>query len=234
MNKIIIGFLLCIAFCVELNAQTGGNNIPESLDTSFVFTSPRSLIRDSNDVNIYKNALGIDLLLSNAGVGIGFFYDRNITNDWKVISELFYSPMRNTDELESAWDSSRYEWIAPTKIRRLYIFPLTLGVQRYIRIGNLTKSFHPFISAILTPTYIWEMPYERNWFDDVKYSKGHFRFGGGLQIGADFGMSTNSLVTIKVRYTYVPFGGDGLESVKGSPIKNFGGLFLSLSLGGQR
>jgi len=76
------------------------------------------------------------------------------------------------------------------------------------------------------------MPYADNWFRDVRYSKGYFRIGGGAQIGADFGALYTSLISVRMRYIYTPFGGEGLESVRDSPIQNFGGFYISLALGG--
>jgi hypothetical protein len=34
-----------------------------------------------------------------------------------------------------------------------------------------------------------------------------------------------------LRYYTIPFGGEGLESIQGVPINNFGGVFLTLSVG---
>lgn len=66
----------------------------------------------------------------------------------------------------------------------------------------------------------------------MKYSKAHYRMGGGVQVGADFGAMNTSYLSVRMRYLYTPFGGDGLESVQGSPIFNFGRFYISLVFGG--
>lgn len=205
-------------------------------DTNFIFTSPHPLIIDENQSILYKNVIGIDLLFSNSGVGIGFFYDRSFNKNYKFISEIYFSGVKNSDELEYLFNYDRYDYIIANKVKRLYILPLSVGVQRYINIGNLTKSFRPYIGIVATPTLIWEMPYNKtadnDWFDDVKLSKPHYRMGAGIQIGADFGAINTTFMSFKMRYIYTPFGGNGLESVKNSPIYNFGRFYISLSLGG--
>lgn len=220
----------CNFFTVAFSQTTGSPTI--SPDTNFIFTSPRPLISDGSTDFIQKNISGINILLSNFGVGFGLIYERIISKDYKFASELFFTPVKNTDELELIPDYNLYQYRVPNKIRRIYAIPLNVGMQRYIDIGSLGKSFRPFVGVLATPTFIWEMPYKSHWFGDAKYSKGHFRMGGGVQIGADFGAINTSFISVRMRYIYTPFGGEGLESVIDSPIKNFGGFYISLALGG--
>jgi hypothetical protein len=56
--------------------------------------------------------------------------------------------------------------------------------------------------------------------------------GGGVQIGADFGAVNTSYLSVKMRYLYTPFGSDGLESMRDSPIFNFGRFYISAAIGG--
>jgi hypothetical protein len=50
-------------------------------------------------------------------------------------------------------------------------------------------------------------------------------------MGANFGSNNKTLVSANIRYYIIPFGGEGLESIKDLPITQFGGIFLSLSFG---
>lgn len=171
-NSILILVLaLYLSLAVPMFAQaTGGSSpagtsttdAPSWQDTVFVFTSPRPLIADANSTIIDKNVGGGDILLSNSGVGLGVFYERIIDEDWKFVSELFFSPVRNTDELEYLFDYNRYEYIVAGKVNRLYILPAIFGVQRYINIGELSKTLRPYIGIVASPTLIWEMPYISN------------------------------------------------------------------------
>lgn len=233
MKKIILLVISNILYILSTSAQQPAdtNYIPIK-DTTFIFTPARPLIVNAETQILYKNVAGLDLLFSNSGVGLGLFYDRILHQDYKFITEIYFSGVKNTDELAYLYDWDRYDYVIANKIRRLYILPISVGVQRYIDIGHLSKSFRPFISLVATPTLIWEMPYQKDWFRDAKYSKAHYRMGGGFQIGSDFGAINTSFMSFKMRYIYTPFGEGGLESVIGSPINNFGRFYISLSLGG--
>ena len=51
-------------------------------------------------------------------------------------------------------------------------------------------------------------------------------------IGASFGsLGKGSFIGVNIRYYTIPFGDPGLESLAALPISNFGGVFLSLSVG---
>ena len=221
----------CKFTAFSLSAETSSTGLsPTHLDTTFIFTSPHPLICDGSSEFSQKNVAGFELLLSNFGVGFGLFYDRILSKEYKFSTELFFTGVKNTDELKYI-DYYFYDYRVPNKIRRIYAIPLTVGIQRYIDIG-MSKSFRPFFEVMAVPTLIWEMPYNDHWFSDVKYSQSHFRIGGGMQIGADFGAVSTSFLSVRMRYIHTPFGGGGLESVINSPIKNFGGFYISLALGG--
>ena len=226
---LLIGCKSAVAFSQSAEIPSTGLS-PTHLDTTFIFTSPRPLISDGNIDFLQKNVAGFELLLSNFGVGFGLFYDRILSKEYKFSSEIFFTGVKNTDELKF-WNSYFYDYRVPDKVRRIYAIPLSVGMRRYIDIG-MSESFRPFVGVMAVPTLIWEMPYNDHWFSDVKYSQSHFRIGGGMQIGADFGAVSTSFLSIRMRYIHTPFGGGGLESVRNSPIKNFGGFYISLALGG--
>ena len=221
-------------FAVQNTEISPGDPIIDTLleNNDFVFYSPRPLIIDEMSQYIHKNIIGFDIMFSNSGFGFGLFFDRIINQNYKIISEIFFTPIKNSQEIASIWDWNRYEYLVNGKINRLYSIPLIIGVQRYIDIGTLTKNIRPYLMLGVNPTLIWKMPYESTWFDDVGSSKALYRMGYGFQIGTDIGTINTSFISVKIRYMYTPFGGDGLESVKGSPINNFGRFYLSLALGG--
>jgi len=89
----------------------------------------------------------------------------------------------------------------------------------------------PFISAGIGPTFILSTPYDREFFNAFGYGAFYTRFGAFIGAGANFGNTNRSIMGLNIRYYFIPFGGNGLESIRDLPIKNFGGVFLSLSLG---
>ena len=56
--------------------------------------------------------------------------------------------------------------------------------------------------------------------------------GGYAGVGADFGIG-KSLITLNFKYYIIPFGGDGLLSVKNNPITDFGGFFIGITFGSK-
>jgi hypothetical protein len=94
-------------------------------------------------------------------------------------------------------------------------------------------------TLIIKTPYITEgadgIPYYHEFFSSFGDATFYGRFGGFVGIGAYFGnIAKGNLVGANIRYYAIPFGGAGLESMAGLPITNFGGIFLSLTVGNQR
>ncbi len=197
-------------------------------DTIYTFISPRPLLLGAR-AQAKRNTIGLEVLFSGSGLGIGCQMERVLNTDYKLNWGIFFSGKRASDEIE--YYDNYGNSIIYNKINRLYVLPLNIGIQRYINIKDLGKTFRPFVNAMLNPALIWQIPYRSSWFNDLKFSEWHFRFGGGIAVGADFGEINTSLISFKLKYLYIPYGSSGLESIKDLPIKNFGGFFLSLTAG---
>jgi hypothetical protein len=222
-----------MAFFMSFNiisAQVKGDDVKKfNPDTVFIFEPARPLINPETKSNILNKAWGVDLLFSNSGFGLGFFYQYNITKDLFSFASLYISGARNTDEFEYYnWETGQY--FIYNKVNRLYMFPVTVGLQQYVFTDVISESLKLFVQGGLGPTFILSTPYEKEFFNAFSYASFYTRFGTFLGLGADVG-SGNTLLSINMRYYYIPFGGNGLESIRDYPIKDFGGIFLSLSLG---
>ncbi len=218
----------------EVSAQVTGDAPgdlpldPSTNDSVMVFTSPRPLLEDA-DPNARKlDAWGFDLLFSQNGFGFGGFYRREFNRDFFGFLHLGASGAKNTDELEQ-FDNERGLFV-PDKINRLFMFPVTLGLERRLFADDISNSFRPYVQAGAGTTMILATPYEKNFFPAFGDAKFFVRPSGFIGFGAYVGESKSSLTAVNFRYYYIPFGGDGLESVRGFPIENFGGIFLSLSV----
>jgi outer membrane protein W len=111
------------------------------------------------------------------------------------------------------------------------MFPLTFGLQYYILKDKLTDSFKPYFSAGAGPTLILSTPYEKEFFNSFGYGTFYGRFGGFVGLGANLGANSNSLLGLNLKYYFIPFGGKGIESIQDFPMKDLGGVFLSLTVG---
>ncbi len=241
ITKYISGAILAFVYAVPAFAQTPGDEPTENptrgerprgnSDSTIVFQSPRPLI-DPLEAEKRRSSYGLIGSLSTSGFGVGAFYQREFMKDWSYTVDLIASGARNTDELETGQDPLTGLTYIPNKVNRVYLLPLMAGVQHRVFSDKLTDSFRPFVSAGVGPAFIYTTPYEVEFFRALTHGEFYTRFGGfigaGAQVGAP-GLRTSTGVS--ARYYYIPFGGEGIESVKGSPIKDFGGLQLSVSVG---
>jgi outer membrane protein W len=232
---ILLTLLIVVNSYINSFSQIKGKETPGfNPDTIFVFNSPRSLIY-SETKNEITSAWGIDLMLSDNGFGLGMFFQENLTSDWIAFSSLYFSGARNTDELE-LYDRATNRFIVEDKINRLFMIPLTLGIERYFFRDVLHENLKPYLRAGLGPSFILSTPYENyenDFFKSFGKAKLYTRFGAFIGAGVDIGSGDNALVSVDIRYYYIPFGDEGLESIKDNPITDFGGIFLSLSLGAR-
>lgn len=234
MIKIINIAIIAIFLLLSSNeavSQIKGKEPPKfNPDTVFIFESPRPLISDIGLVKQLMNTWGMELLFSESGFGAGVFYGKAFDKDWSAFASLYASGSRNSDEFEY-WDYERREYRVPNKVNRLYMFPLMIGVERIFLRNVISDSFLPYAQLGVGPTLILATPYEREFFNAFGYADLYLRFGGFIGLGATFNTTKHTITKANIRYYYIPFGGNGLESIKDFPISNFGGIFLSLSLG---
>ncbi|MBK9182431.1 MAG: hypothetical protein IPM83_04805 [Ignavibacteria bacterium] len=240
MRQTTIISALCIALTLVLGPQLAFTQItgedPMPTDTTMIFTPARPLMEEIASNALANNAAGLDLLFSGSGWGIGGFYHHRLAEDVSVFGHVAISPRRNADEIENVWYNG-YIPVVANKVNRLFMFPITAGVQYRLFSQTLQETFRPFISAGITGTPILQTPYLQDgrfyeFFESFGYGTWHFRMGGVVGVGAVFGsLGKGSLIGVNVRYYTIPYGEPGLESLAGLPITNFGGVFLSLSVG---
>jgi hypothetical protein len=169
------------------------------------------------------------MLLSNFGYALGLFYQRNLTQDLSLFTSLYLSGARKSDEFETVDRNGNY--VVEGKINRLYVFPLMVGVQYAPFSDALGASFKPYLETGMGPSFIVSTPYDREFFNAFKYASGYTRFGAFIGIGSNLSSKGQSILGINLRYYFIPFGGNGLESIINQPLTDFGGLFISLNIG---
>lgn len=240
MKYLVLGYI--VIFNYNSHCQTpGGDKQPEfNPDSVFIFDSPRSLIIKGDKTNSKPTSYGLDINLSDSGFGVGFFWQKQVlSGDMILFSNLLISGARNSDEFDE-YNQFTGIWQVRNKINRLYKFPLTFGLQYFIFKDALSESLQPFLTLGLGPTFVLSNPYTYDrvpngevmgWFKSFSYGELTTRFGGSFGIGAYFGNINNAILGVNIKYYYVPYGGDGIESVKGLPITNLGGVFLTLTVG---
>ena len=238
--RAIIYITIVILFSLNVFSQMKGPNEKEyNKDTVFIFESPRPLITYNDQKKSISSAYGLDITLTEAGFGFGGFFNEYISNDLLVFASLYITGARNSDEFEM-WDVYNQRYQVQNKINRLFRFPLTFGLQYFMFQDKMSESLQPYISAGIGPTFIISTPYTVDripngevvgWFASFNEADLYTKLGGFIGVGANIGNIANSILSVHIKYYYVPFGENGLESVIGLPITNFGGVFLGLSFG---
>ena len=198
-------------------------------DSMIVFKSPRPLISDQQEMIQSSSFWSIELLFSGNGFGAGCSFSKHLSPTLSLQALLGITGNRNSDELEYI-DPFTGNTFIPDKINRLFSFALTIGLQKRLFKESLSDSFRPFIGAGLGYAMIVQIPYNQNLIQTEQRTLAHGRPAGYIAIGSAFGSEGRTSLSATMRYYYVPFGGNGLESIKELPIRDFGGLFIALGI----
>lgn len=237
---IIVVMLTSSALCAQQSEPAGEG--PRG-DTVFIFKSPRELITYDARTGNVKSAIAAQFYMSDSGPGAGFFYSHYFSPSTTAFFNFIVGGARNSDEFEQLvanQETGFWEYRVENKINRLFTVPITLGLQKFVFANTISESLRPYIMAGGGSSLIIAAPYVENrqlgaektdWFGAFGDADFYFRPTAFAGFGAYFGSAERSLIGVDIRYYYIPFGGDGLESIKEQPIDNFGGLYLSLSVG---
>lgn len=226
-------YLFCLLSVVAIvPAQTSQVGSASVADSVFVFQSPRPLLSEgtANKPKMLSTS-GVEVLFSGSGFGFGGFYQRAFGDDFVGFVSAAISGARNSSEFESAYDPDTYQWYVPGKVNRLYMLPVTIGLNMKVLQNELSDNIRPFISAGVSPTFIFSAPYSEDLFTSWSHATSYLRGGVFAGVGTYIGSPNKGSLGVNVRYYFIPFGGNGLESIRDLPMKDFGGLFLSLSIG---
>jgi hypothetical protein len=215
-------------------------------DTTIVFTPSRAHLLGSEESAITTHAWGIDLMLSNNGFGLGGFFRNRLTADLSWFASLAVSDVKDDQEVEY-YDIYGRSY-SPYKKNRLLLVPLFAGVEYRLFREEIADNFRPYVSAAVGPAMMVIAPYQRTvttdfgggqsmteyqqieFFESLKYATTQYTLGGYIGAGAYFGSESGTLSGISVRYYFIPFQ-EGIETLEGVYVNNFGGLYITLNFG---
>ncbi len=247
-------------FSIKSYSQIPGEEPPAfNPDTTFIFKSPRPLLEPDIRKKDPVFGYGLSVLFSNNGFGLGGFFSYKLAHELYTFASLNISGARKTEEFETPiyydpyYNPYSYYLRVERKKNRLFNIPFMFGVQKFFFSNKLSDNFKPFAEAGMGLSFIISTPYQEppydferdmygyviadslgyyyDFFESFKHAKLHIRPGGFIGIGANFESIPKSILGINIRYYYIPYGGDGLESIVKQPLKDFGGLFISLNIG---
>jgi len=177
-----------------------------------------------------SNAWGMDIMVGDAGFGLGTFLRKQLDVKWTATADISISEAKDEREFEF-YDYYLGTFVTANKKNRIFQIPLNFGMQYRLFENEITDNLRPYLNAAIGPTLLITTPYSEEFFNSFGKAQAKYAVGGYIGFGANFGLDKSSLVGINVRYYYSKVLGDGVESLQGKVKKNIQGFFITLNLG---
>jgi hypothetical protein len=238
MQRILFIFACCIVCTVASPARDSGDGKPsaDSASSSFASLMPppgdlKSLLAPPSPH--LMSALGINLLISTNGYGLGGFYRHEFSDEYAGIIDLSISETED-DQAESFYDPYTGLETTPGEVNRFLLFPLYAGVEKRLFKDDIVDNFRPYIMGAVGPTMIYSFPSNEDFFTALGQGHSNYTFGGFIGGGAYFGSQRSNVMGVNFRYYFIPYP-PGIESFdSGTQITNktqFGGFYISFTFG---
>jgi hypothetical protein len=188
---------------------------------------------------------GLDILLSNNGFGLGGFYRYELNDELSLMLSLAISDVKDDAEVEQFDYYTGQDYVQGKK-NRLLLIPLTVSMQYRLFKDDIVDNFRPFVMAGAGPTAIFVAPYvydqiyydvfgypyreKIDFFTSLKFGRLRYSMGAFIGAGVYFGMEKGSLTCLSIKYFLARFP-DGIEVMYNGYTKDFGGLFITLTIG---
>ena len=193
-----------------------------SIGTAFAADSPKETSTSTKKEP--RNNWGLSFNYTESGFGLSSSYFINVWKDTDLFFNLLITGVSDDREIE------RYDIFGNSEIigkeNRIFMIPLSIGLQKYMFKDDLEGNFKPIISAGITPTLVLTNPADKGFFEAMGYFKTGFAFGGFVGIGMEYIQLDNMSFAFSARYYYLPVIGREINSLENEPIKNLGGLQL--------
>jgi hypothetical protein len=213
-------------------------------DTTIIFTPSNPNLIRKDAYRPSSEGWGMDIMMSNNGFALGGFYRYELDQALSLGASLAISDVKDDAEFEQ-YDYYGQSYV-PGKKNRLLMIPLMATIQYRLFQESIADNFRPFVGAGFGPTMVfvapytydqiqydfWGTPYKEkmDFFSSLKYGHPRYTLGGYISAGAFFGLDKGTISGLSVKYFWAPFP-DGIEVMEGGYIKNFGGLYITLTFG---
>lgn len=241
---------MLVGISVEASAQQHQAGFATLMPTR---TSLDTIATDtSGDQPTYRNAWGLDILVSNDGFGLGTFYRREFSDDLFGFAMFSISEAKDEREFEQFDPFLPGVSYVPGKLMRFLVMPLTIGVQYRVFKDAIADNFRPFINAGVGPTMIFAAPFvemvrtasgtpvpsQVEFFKSLGKGQPHYTATAFIGVGANFGTEKANVLGVNFRYYFTYLFGNGLPSLYNLNTgeiagrkKDFGGFFITLNVG---
>ncbi len=174
------------------------------------------------------SAMGVNVLVSNGGFGLGTFYRRTYSEDLSAFIDLSFSEAKDDEEKDFVDYYGRL--VTPGKVNRFLAIPLFIGVEHRLFREAIVDNFRPFVSAAAGPVMLYVFLAEEEFFTGIGHGHPVYTAGGYVGVGAYFGSERSNVMGLHLRYYVIPYPA-GLESMQNVTKKQFGGFYIALSFG---
>lgn len=212
MKKLLLSVIIIIPL-LNVNAQEIGELAPDKKPEVFP-----------------DNILGLDIMFSEGGFGLGGFYRRQFSGKITAFADISISEAKDEREIEY-YDYYTNQTYTVGKKNRIFLIPVNFGIQYRLFEDVIYDNLRPYLNAGVGPTLVLTTPYSEEFFKAFSYAEPKVAAGGYFGFGANFGIDKSSLVGINIRYYIIQFFDNGVESLTGKYNKTLGGFFLTINLG---
>lgn len=228
---------MAVSFLVFTIANAQDTSSGYRSDSTFVFGTMTNPAVIQSPPNTMVNSMGVDIMVSTGGFGLGIFYRHEFSDDFAGYIDFSISESKDDQEIEF-YDPYTGRTFVPGKANRFLNMPLMAGVQHRLFKEDILDNFRPYLNAAVGPTMIYVFPYNEEYFRAL--GKGHpvYTVGGYIGVGAYFGSERAALFGLNLRYYWIPYPG-GVTSMEQRTFagtttvakKEFGGFYLTFSFG---
>jgi len=159
-----------------------------------------------------KNERGFGVVLTNKGVGAGYFYNWK-RNPYSVFTSAFeIISIKGKNEIPISTIDPITGRIVNFKIgdRNLLLFPILFGYRRHLWVDQLVSNMRPYVQLSGGPVMAFDLTEGRDvgFFEQFRDGKAHYtvgiRFGGGALIQT----SKKNFINLNINYSIIDFGID--------------------------
>ena len=197
----------------------------DSTSSSAVATGLKKI---SSVEEYHRNSLGIDLLISTGGFGMGSFYRHEYSD---VLSSFIdFSISEAGDDAEKEYIDYFGNRYTPGKVNRFLVLPFFAGLEKRLFKDDIVDNFRPYVTAAAGPSMIYVFPYNEEFFTGIGKGSPRYFLGGYIGFGAYFGTEHSNVLALNMRYYFLPYP-KGLEDLQGQTKTEFGGFYITLKFG---
>ena len=220
MNKIFLYFIVTIFTIPGFSFAQDSVNVETKVKTK---VEPKVSIP-----SVPRNHWSMNFVYTDNGFGLCANLYKKVNSEMDLVGGVMFAGVKDKNEVE-IYDIFGNSYVNG-KINRVYIMPVTLGIQNYLFSNTLDETLRPFVSIGISPTLVLSNPYDKDFFKALGYFNAAFAFGGYAGIGMEYRESGNVSFSANIRYSYLPVIVNRVQSLQNKDIKDVGGLQLMIGV----